>query len=91
MLVACRLAGLSALEAHYAGLVALTQSGVLSMITSRMATADSNRQQNTGAATAQRRSYEAEVVSWGPPAGSSLGRAARHQAGFFGQRAPARR
>jgi hypothetical protein len=27
MLVACRVAGLSALEAHYAGLVALTQSG----------------------------------------------------------------
>jgi hypothetical protein len=26
MLVACRLAGLSALEAHYAGVVALTQS-----------------------------------------------------------------
>jgi hypothetical protein len=27
MLLACRLAGLSALEAHYAGLAALTQSG----------------------------------------------------------------
>jgi hypothetical protein len=27
MLVVCRLAGLSALEAHYAELVALTQSG----------------------------------------------------------------
>jgi hypothetical protein len=29
MLVACRLAGLSALEAHYAGLIALNQSGAL--------------------------------------------------------------
>jgi hypothetical protein len=28
MLVACRRAGLSALEAHYAGLVIVTQSGV---------------------------------------------------------------
>jgi hypothetical protein len=28
MLVACRLAVLSALEAHYAGIVAVTQSGV---------------------------------------------------------------
>jgi hypothetical protein len=27
MLVACRLAGLSALEAHYAGIIALRQSG----------------------------------------------------------------
>jgi hypothetical protein len=29
MFVACRLAGLSALEAHYAGLIALTQSGAM--------------------------------------------------------------
>jgi hypothetical protein len=32
MLVAFRLAGLSALEAHYAGLVALTQTGALTQI-----------------------------------------------------------
>jgi hypothetical protein len=35
MLLACRLAGLSALEAHYAVIVVVTQSGVLLMIGSR--------------------------------------------------------
>jgi hypothetical protein len=35
MLAACRLAGLSALEAHNAEIVVLTQSGALSMIASR--------------------------------------------------------
>jgi hypothetical protein len=29
MLVACRVVGLSVLEAHYAGLVVLTQSGAM--------------------------------------------------------------
>ena len=37
MLVACRLAGLSALEARYAGVVVVTQSSLLSMVASRMA------------------------------------------------------
>jgi hypothetical protein len=32
MLVACRLAGLSALEAHYAGLIAPTQTDALTQI-----------------------------------------------------------
>jgi hypothetical protein len=35
MLLAYRLAGLSALEAHYAAIVLVTQSGVLSMMGSR--------------------------------------------------------
>jgi hypothetical protein len=37
MLVACRLAGLSALKAHYVGIAAVTQSAALLTVASRMA------------------------------------------------------
>jgi hypothetical protein len=43
MLLASRLAGLFALEADYAAIVATTQSTALSMIAWRMATAHKNR------------------------------------------------
>jgi hypothetical protein len=69
MLVAFRLAGLSALEAHNADLIAPTQSGVSAMIASSMASRSTELAQDGGQtrpkATPSSRRYGLKLVTAG--------------------------